>query len=130
MESGQAQAAIAWLDRAARMVPDNPTVELLRASALLERDRIVCRDVLVRLIDRNPRFRDAHILRIACEARDGHLVAAQAALTRMLQTFTPPDDDGFRRLAGQVVRDADAPGWLGLTADGTAIVSRDVSGRI
>ncbi len=130
MASGQTQAAIVWLDRAARMVPDDPTAELLRASALLGHDRVVCRDLLVRLIDRNPRFRDAQILKIACEARDGQSVAAQVALMRMLRVFAPPDDEGFRRLAGQVAHDAGAPGWLGLAADGTAIVSRDRSGRI
>ncbi len=122
LEAGLSEAADAWIDRAARLAPGDPTVDLLRASALIDKDRAACREAADGMLLRHPRFRDAYILRIACEVRDGQTAAARHALTAMLRQFAPPEDEGFRRLADEVARDAGAPGWLGLTADGTVVV--------
>ena len=101
------------------MLPDNPTVRLLKASALLEHDRAACREALETLITAHPHFRDPRILRIACESRDDEPEGAAAALVALLRDFAPPSEDGFTTLANRVATRGGAPGWIGLGADGT-----------
>lgn len=120
---GAGSTAIAWFDRAARLLPGNPAVCLLRASALLEHDRAACRDALDTLIAAYPRFRDPRILRIACESRDNRPEAAAAALVALLRNFAPPAENGFTTMATRVAAGAGVPGWIGLGADGTVTLA-------
>lgn len=126
---GDVETALRWLDRARRLAPDDPTVGLVRASALLEHDRAACREALVALLARHQWFRDARVLLVACELRDRQPARALLALVDLLAVSAPPADPGFRRIADLVARDGGAPGWLGMTAGGIATVSRIAPGR-
>ena len=111
-------AALPWLDRAWRMAPDDPTVMLALATCCLSLD--VPRAVsLFRDIAARHDVREAWLGLAAACRRGGDPDGAADALGRALSGHA--FDPGCAGMADAIARDAGAPGWCALSADGVAV---------
>jgi GT2 family glycosyltransferase/glycosyltransferase involved in cell wall biosynthesis len=120
---GETAMAVRWLDRAYRLVPDDPTVALLFASVMHDVALDRCGAILDRLIGNYPDFRDARIARLACDLRSGQADRAATGLDSLLRLMAVPNDGTFHHLADAVVAAVGAPGWIGIRGDGSALIS-------
>jgi len=115
------------LDRATRLAPDDPTAALLLASAISV-DPPRADDLLERAQARHSSNRSLLAARVASAARRGDIALAAARLHAMLSMGAPLDSPDFAALAARIARDSGAPGWIGLSANGTLhILGRGVT---
>ncbi len=114
--------ALTWLHRAARLLPEDPTVQLMLASAQAHADPAAAIGILQALVARRPDDRDAALALTATLLRAGRAADAAACLHGMLGRMTPPDTELFRTVAGGVCQGAGAQGWMWLDGNGTCFV--------
>ena len=119
LTSGDPPNALRWLQRAARLAKDDPTLSLMHASTLLTIDATEALALLQSLVGQHPHYCAGRIGLIAALSRLSRANEAATALTDMLTSLAPPQTDIFRPLADRVCADAGAPGWIGLDGAGT-----------
>jgi glycosyltransferase involved in cell wall biosynthesis len=130
LDLGDTEQAKALFDRACRLAPADPTAALLLASTLAA-EPARAEQVLQAAHRRDPRNRSILAALAAAAARRGDAAQAAARLHAMLSSGAPLGGDAFSALADSVARDSGAPGWIGLSADGTLrIAGRSVSVKL
>ena len=122
LEDRRFAAATVWLHRAARLLPEDPTIQLMLASALAHADPAAAIGILQALTARRPDDRDAALALIATLLRANRAADAAACLAGMLGRMAPPDTGLFRTVAGGVCQGAGAQGWMWLDGNGTCFV--------
>ena len=130
LAAGDLPRARAWFDRAARLAPDDITLSLLRASALLDVDPIQSRDILARIAEAQPGLTEAMILQLVAATRTGEVARSRDLLQRFLQSHALPKTDDLAKLADLVAQRAEAPGWLGLDGSGVVTLSLATPGPV
>ena len=119
---GLDEASIPWLERAARLAPDDPRITLDLARLRLgggARDIAAAAEDFERVAQRYDAAAAWLGLAMA-RLRQGKAQGAAAALNTLLARHCLPDEPGFAALAGQVAAAAGYDGFCGLGADGTA----------
>ncbi len=106
LASSDRKAAIAWFERALRLLPNQVLPHYLLASALATIDGARALDLLRRLLELDPDHRDARISQIAILDRCSEQQAALGALNTLLSSFVIPDDEKFFALADRVAASA------------------------
>jgi glycosyltransferase involved in cell wall biosynthesis len=124
LQVGDAQEGVHWLDRAHRLAPNDGTLLLALASALLSVDPRRAARLYRRLLGTID-IGAAWFGLAAAELRSGSARAAREALHSGLSRHAPRPD--FSAIADQIAEANGAPGWCGLRADGT-IVARSANG--
>ncbi len=107
-------AASRWLERAARLAPQDDAVAFLLAAALAGFDEARCLALLRGTVARHPAVRAPRVALVSALLRSDDAAAAALALHDVLLRFAVPDDAGFAVMANQVCAAAGAPGWCGL----------------
>jgi len=113
LSSGEAREAARWLDRAHRLAPDDPTVRLALASALLGLDAARAEALFAGLVEGHD-VREVQLGLAAACWRLGDLAGAAVALARGLSRHVAPPDDGWVALADAIAPD----GWCAVATDG------------
>lgn len=115
-DGGDKAGAIAWLDRAQRLAPHDPTIRLSLATVVLRLDPARARTLFAALADRHD-IRDIHLgLAAACHLL-GDTDGARAALATALTRHAAPRDDGWVALADRI----GPANWRALRPDPDAI---------
>jgi GT2 family glycosyltransferase len=126
---GQAEAADGnhadarrWLDRACRLAPKDQTLSLALATACLGHDDMRAASLFAGITAASD-VREAWFGLAMASRRLGDAAGAAAALGAALARHAP--GRGLGALGDAIARDAGAPGWCGLSGDGTVTVSPD-----
>lgn len=116
--AGQPGLAIAWLQRADRLAPNDATIHLLLAAATMPTDPLEAVAILQALTRRLPLHRDAGIGLAAALLRSGQPAEAAFALGQLLARTSPPKTTIFSREAAAICVASGSPGWLWLDSSG------------
>jgi GT2 family glycosyltransferase len=109
-------SALRWLERAHRLVPNDPNAILAFASALLASDPAKAVALFQKIVVRHD-VRQAWLGLAATHLRLTDPAAAAVALAAVLSRHAFEPDAAM--LAKQIVDSTGAPGWCGLRSDGT-----------
>ncbi len=127
LSAGDTDAALRWLDRAARIAPEDDTIALGLATACLGRDNARS----ARLFARVAEVRDVReawfglaVARLGCGEADG----SAAALGQALARHVAPADVAVT--ADAVVRAAGAAGWCAVSREGVLTVALAEAGTL
>ncbi len=123
LAAGDLDIARAWFDRAARLAPDDTTLILLRASALLDVDLDHARLLLQEIRADQPDLTEALLLQLVCATRAGDSAIARTELHRFLSGHALPKSGNVAKLADLIAQRSAAPGWIALDGDGICTVS-------
>ena len=118
---GELFAALRWLDRAARLAPDDARIALDLANTLLRAggtERLHRAAAAFEALSAGHDVTAAWLGLLAARRLLGEHEAAAAALGRMLARHCLPEEPGFRDIASAVAAAVGAPGWCGISADG------------
>ena len=115
-DAGELDAACRWLERAHRLVPDDPLVRLTFGAVLLEAGAAERALPLLDGVARETGIADAWIALASCQLALEAEEPCIEALERALRSRVP--DPALASLAGRVVRRFRRPGWCGLDGDG------------
>lgn len=119
LEAGEKTLALRWLERAHRLAPDDGTIALSLASALIGADNARSATLFARVLAvHDVRDAWAGLTMARFLARD--LAGAREALEELLTRHTP--HPGLAPLAYQIADATSFPGWCGLTAAGALAV--------
>lgn len=133
VQSSDYANAVLWLDRAARLAPDDPRIALERANARLGLGIAVQIDeAALEFADLTARYDivPAWLGLVTAERMRGNLREAGVALGRMLRCHCIPLDLAFLEIAGQITIAAGLPGWCGLTPSGILNIASVQQGSI
>jgi GT2 family glycosyltransferase/glycosyltransferase involved in cell wall biosynthesis len=120
LAAGDADVALRWLDRAARIAPDDLTIALALAAACLERDNARAA-ALFRDVTRRQDVRQAWLGLAVAALRLADPAAAAEALGRALSRHVSAPD---ANLAADAIAGAvGAPGWCSVSGDGRLLVA-------
>jgi GT2 family glycosyltransferase/glycosyltransferase involved in cell wall biosynthesis len=122
--------ALAWLGRAHRLMPADPNLSLLLASALSRSAPAKARHRLQTLLEQHPGFGAARIALAAVQLALGRTDEAAALLHAHLSSAAPPADTAFPRLASAIAARACFPGWVGLDSHGCLSGSHDTGDAV
>ena len=114
-EAGNHDIALRWLDRACRLAPRDQTLALALASACLGHDDIRAADLFAAITATND-LREAWFGLATVRRRLADAAGAADALAQALARHVA--GGGFIALADAIAREADVPGWCGLSSDG------------
>jgi hypothetical protein len=118
---GAREMAVLWLERAARLAPNDPRIALDLANHRLaggtREDLAVASAGFGGLAARHD-LAEAWLGLVAARRLTGDHQAAAAALGDMLHRHCLPALPGFEDFASMLAKVADAPGWCGLSTDG------------
>jgi GT2 family glycosyltransferase len=114
-QEGDRDAALRWLDRAARLVPRDQTVAMALAAACLGLDDRRAAALFAGIGARHD-VREAWLGLATARRRLGDEAGAAAAIAEALRRHVP--DHGLASLAATVAQASHAPGWCGLSGDG------------
>lgn len=118
LAAGDRGEAVRWLDRACRLVPEDPVLTLTLAGACVGLDEARAERLFTSVADRWT-VREAWLGLAGTRRNLGDRAGAAAALAHALAWFAAVA--GFDWLADAVARESGAPGWCGV-AGGKAIV--------
>jgi GT2 family glycosyltransferase/glycosyltransferase involved in cell wall biosynthesis len=120
-QAGDKAGAKLWLDRAARLAPEDPRIQLDLASCLIGQGRAEALEagaaIFARLAERYE-IAAAWLGLLTARRLGGNHEAAAAALGRMLGRHCLPEGPQFASVAALLVSAAGAAGWCGVTGDG------------
>ncbi len=118
LEDGRFGEARRWLGRAARLLPDEVTIQLMLAAATVPTDPACAVAVLERLAGQHPTDRGVQVALAASLLRAGRPADAASCLGALLGCMAPPDDPAFPEVAAAICAASEAPGWVGLDGRG------------
>ena len=119
LAAGDKAGATQWLDRAHRLAPDDGTIALVLASAVIGADNLKAATLFARVLA-SADVRDAWFGLATSRVLMGDWTGARAAVAEVLGRHAlRPDIAG---LADQVARATGAVGWCGLTGEGAVVV--------
>ncbi|MCA3309654.1 MAG: glycosyltransferase [Roseomonas sp.] len=116
LDAGNHPSAVEWLDRAARLAPDDPFVRLSLAIALVGQDDDRARNLFEDLARFAP-IKEASLGLGMIHLRQGRPKEAGTALGAMLGRFATRDAD-IAQLAGQIAAALGLPGWASADSEG------------
>jgi GT2 family glycosyltransferase/glycosyltransferase involved in cell wall biosynthesis len=120
-QAGDKAGAKLWLDRAARLAPEDPRIQLDLANCLLGQSRPEALDaaavIFTRLAERYE-IAAAWLGLLTARRLAGNHAAAAAALGGMLARHCILDGAQFGNVAALLVSAAGAPGWCGVSTAG------------
>jgi GT2 family glycosyltransferase len=119
LAAGEGDAALRWLDRAARIAPDDPTVALALAATCLERDNARAA-ILFRGVARARDVRQAWLGVAVAELNLADPGAAVEALGEALSRHAGASDADLA--AEAIVSAAEATGWCSMSGDGRVAI--------
>ncbi len=118
---GHGAEAIRWLDRACRLVPGDPALQLALAVACVGRDNRRACELFTALSDACGVVRDVWLgLAGTHHAVGDHAAAAKALKTALSRHRFVPE---FITLADAVARATGAPGWCGIASDSDIFIA-------
>ncbi|WP_431303985.1 glycosyltransferase [Sediminicoccus sp. BL-A-41-H5] len=121
LAAGQRELAISWLDRAARLAPEDVFVRLSLASAMAAAGDGHARRLFGEMV-RCGGPREAFLGLAILDFRQGKLLEASKTLGTMLQHFAPPEGPAMMKAAEQISEACGLPGWVSSNADGEVTV--------
>src|SRR5580658_6155170 len=127
LAGGDKAEAARWLDRAHRLAPDDGTITLVLASAMIGGENAKAAELFAEVLKSHD-VRDAWFGLATARFLNRDLVGAREALAKLLSLHALRSDTAD--LADQVARAVGAAGWCGLTGDGALVVNPTESGRI
>ncbi|MBN9564196.1 MAG: glycosyltransferase [Alphaproteobacteria bacterium] len=117
--AGDADAALRWLDRAARIAPDDLTIALALAATCLQRDNARAA-FLFREVARRADVRPAWLGLAIASFHLADPAAAGEALARAFSRYVGTPDANLA--ADAIVEAVEAPGWCSVSGDGRVLV--------
>ncbi len=119
LDQGDADAALRWLERAHRLVPNDPNIRLALAGALLGREVARAAQLFASVTEHHD-VREAWLGLAVARLRLGATDQARTALSRALSRHTPRNDT--RSVAQEVLRASGDDGWCALTFTGHLVL--------
>ncbi len=121
LASGELDAASAWLDRARRLAPEDPTVKLALATVWLRQGRPEASGLFEELASEHE-VRAAWLGLAAARLAAGDSAAAARAVAKALSTQIAAIDPEFSNLAGKVAQARGEAGWCAVAGNGMLYV--------